>query len=129
MAECPLPKPNTRVRFPSPAPKEEGDSTRNPPLLLESVTGFEKLCARIACPWRICKANLRLDCKIEAWFRFPSIFDSFNFLFFLSEKLRQLCEYDGGKHKGTSAKFAWREGIARNDPSAKGGKNALKTHR
>ena len=24
MAECPLPKPNTRVRFPSPAPKEEG---------------------------------------------------------------------------------------------------------
>ena len=23
MAECPLPKPNTRVRFPSPAPKKE----------------------------------------------------------------------------------------------------------
>ena len=23
MAECPLPKPNTRVRFPSPAPKKD----------------------------------------------------------------------------------------------------------
>ena len=48
MAECPLPKPNTRVRFPSPAPKEEGDSKWNPPLLLEQPMGFEKSCARNA---------------------------------------------------------------------------------
>ena len=26
MAECPLPKPNTRVRFPSSAPKEKGEA-------------------------------------------------------------------------------------------------------
>ena len=49
MAECPLPKPNTRVRFPSPAPKAEGVQTE-PPLLLKPVTGFEKLCARKRVP-------------------------------------------------------------------------------
>ncbi len=62
MAECPLPKPNTRVRFPSPAPK------RNPHAVawgffLAQLTSFEKLCARIVRPRRICEANLWLDCK------------------------------------------------------------------
>ena len=31
MAECPLPKPNTRVRFPSPAPKQGGFHQESPP--------------------------------------------------------------------------------------------------
>ena len=48
MAECPLPKPNTRVRFPSPAPKEEG-VPNGTPSSFEPVDGFEKLCARNAC--------------------------------------------------------------------------------
>ena len=47
MAECPLPKPNTRVRFPSPAPKEEG-GPNGPPLLLKQLTDLEKSCARNA---------------------------------------------------------------------------------
>ena len=48
MAECPLPKPNTRVRFPSPAPKRNPHASRGGSFL-EQVTNFEKPCARNAC--------------------------------------------------------------------------------
>ena len=59
---------------------------------------------------------------------FFKIFSSFYNIFIVwlfSKKLWQLCDYDGGKHKGASAKFAWGEGVSRDDPTAKRGKYAL----
>ena len=47
MAECPLPKPNTRVRFPSPAPIRKTYAPRRS-YLLEQVMLFETVCARRA---------------------------------------------------------------------------------
>ena len=61
MAECPLPKPNTRVRFPSPAPKRNSHASRGGSFLAQ-LTDLKKLCARNARSRRICNANLRKDC-------------------------------------------------------------------
>ena len=70
-----------------------------------------------------CQVPKRIFLKI-----FSSFSNFFRRFFLFSKKLRQLCHHNGNKHKGASAKFAWGEGVARNDPSAKSGKNALKAH-
>ena len=75
MAECPLPKPNTRVRFPSPAPIRKTYAPRRS-FLLEQVTALRNRARNAPAANLRSKFAARLY-SIEPWFRFPSFLVDF----------------------------------------------------